>query len=280
MTQREAWEPGARAPGSQASRVTRQPLDRRRAAAAAAARRRAAELGDGTDRPRLARPRLARPRVGRRRWAAPAAQALALAAILAVNASVLVGVQADLAADRGSGRVVPVAVVDEGVSPPIRLSVPALDVQTRLIGLRKDPSGALQVPEDPQQAGWYSQGFAPGGAGPAVIVGHVDSYRGPGIFHRLGAMKPGELVSIRRADGSLAVFEVTSVETFSKRDFPTERVYRGDGSAGLRLVTCGGEFDRGARTYLSNVVVFASPYDEAAAKTEAAANSKTDAPAR
>lgn len=218
MTQREAWEPGARAPGSQA-----------------------------------------------RRWAAPALQALALAAILSVNASLLAGVQADLAADRGSGRVVPVSVVDQGVSPPIRISVPALDVHTRLIGLRKERSGALQVPEDSQQAGWYSQGFAPGGDGPAVIVGHVDSYRGPGIFHRLESMKVDELISIRRSDGTLAVFRVTSVESFAKRDFPTERVYQGDGTPSLRLVTCGGEFDRGARTYLSNVVVFAVPHDEGAA---------------
>ena len=195
-----------------------------------------------------------------------------------MNTSVLAGVQADLAADRGAGRVVPVAFVDQAVSPPVRLSVPGIDVRsTRLIGLRKDRSGAIQVPEDPQRAGWYSQGFAPGAKGPAVIVGHVDSYRGPGIFAALKTMKPGQLISIRRADGSIAVFAVTSVESFAKRDFPTERVYRGDGSPGLRLVTCGGEFDRGTKTYLSNVVVFAAPYDAAAAKAKADAKAAADA---
>ena len=243
MTRREAGEHDAAASRVPASRA---PVDRRRAAAAASARRRAEELA-----PRRSR-----------RWRAPVLQAVALAAILAVDGVVLAGVQADLAADRGNGRRVAVAaVVDDGVAPPVRLSVPALGVKTRLIGLRKDRSGALQVPEDPQRAGWYSQGFAPGGDGPAVIVGHVDSYRGPGIFAGLGAMKPGQLISIRRADGSLAVFEVRSVETFAKRDFPTERVYRGDGTPALRLVTCGGEFDRGAKSYLSNVVVFAVPHE-------------------
>lgn len=196
-----------------------------------------------------------------RRWRSPAVQAIALVGILAGNVSVLAGVQADLAADRGAGRVVPVAAVQDGVSPPVRIGIPALGIHTRLIGLRKERSGALQVPEDAQQAGWYSQGFAPGDDGPAVIVGHVDSYRGPGIFHRLETMAEGELISIRRADGSLAVFQVQSVESYAKRDFPTERVYRGDGEPGLRLVTCGGEFDRGAGSYLNNVVVYASPYD-------------------
>lgn len=196
-----------------------------------------------------------------RRWRSPAVQAVALAAILAGNVTVLAGVQADLAADRGAGHVVPVAAVQDGVSPPVRIGIPALGIHTRLIGLRKERSGALQVPEDAQQAGWYSQGFAPGDDGPAVIVGHVDSYRGPGIFHRLETMARGELISIRRADGSLAVFQVQSVESYAKRDFPTERVYRGDGEPALRLVTCGGEFDRGAGSYLSNVVVYAAPYD-------------------
>ena len=242
MTPREVGEHGAGASRSPASRA---PVERRRAAAAASARRRAAELG-----PRRSR-----------RWRAPALQAVALAAILAVDGVVLAGVQADLAADQGIGPRVAVAeVVDDAVAPPVRLSVPALGVKTRLIGLRKDRTGALQVPEDAGRAGWYSQGFAPGGDGPAVIVGHVDSYRGPGIFSRLGEMRPGQLISIRRADGSLAVFEVRSVETFAKRDFPTERVYRGDGTPALRLVTCGGEFDRGAKSYLSNVVVFAVPH--------------------
>jgi hypothetical protein len=203
-----------------------------------------------------------------------------LAGILAVNGSVLMGVQADLAADRGIGRIVPVAAVDNGVAPPVRIAIPSLGVKTRLIGLRKERSGALQVPDDAQQAGWYSQGFAPGGDGPAVIVGHVDSYRGPGIFHELKTMTPGQLISIRRSDGSLGVFEVQSVESFAKRDFPTERVYKGDGTPSLRLVTCGGEFDRNAKSYLSNVVVFAAPYDEAKAKAAADAKAKADAAAK
>lgn len=109
------------------------------------------------------------------------------------------------------------------------------------------------------RAGWYSQGPAPGDDGPAVLVGHVDSYRGPGIFARLDRLALGDLVDVRRADGSVAAFVVTSVETFAKRDFPTERVYVGDGTPSLRLVTCGGEFDANAKSYLSNVIAFAVP---------------------
>lgn len=196
---------------------------------------------------------------GRRRWAAPALQAVALATVLTTGLGTVLGARADVAADRGAGPQVAVQTVARTVAPPVTLGIPSLDITTRLIGLRKDRSGQLQVPEDPARAGWYSQGPAPGDDGPAVIVGHVDSYLGPGIFARIRGMKPGELIKIRRADGSLAVFAVTQVVEYAKRDFPTEVVYRGNGDTSLRLVTCGGEFDRRSKSYLSNVVVFAAP---------------------
>lgn len=192
-----------------------------------------------------------------RRWRAPAAQALVLAAVLLVDLLLVVQARADLRADAGEGRAVGVQV-RRAVAPPVTLGVPDLGITTRLIGLRKDRTGALQVPQDAQRAGWYSQGPAPGDVGPAVIVGHVDSYDGPGVFARLRSLKPGAEIRVRRADGSLAVFVVRQVQEYAKRDFPTEVVYGGDGRASLRLVTCGGAFDRRSGRYRSNVVVFAA----------------------
>ncbi|NUK13590.1 class F sortase, partial [Streptomyces lunaelactis] len=50
---------------------------------------------------------------------------------------------------------------------------------------------------------------------------------------------------------------VDSVETFSKARFPNERVYADTPSPQLRLITCGGDYDRKAKDYEDNVVVFA-----------------------
>jgi hypothetical protein len=192
-----------------------------------------------------------------RRWRAPAVQAAVLAAVLSVDGYLVLAAQADLRADQGRGPTVAAAKAPRAAAPPVTLGIPDLEITTRLIGLRKDRDGALQVPEDAQRAGWYSQGLAPGDDGPAVIVGHVDSYRGPGIFAGLKRLQPGQVIRVRRADGSLVTFAVREVKEYAKRDFPTEQVYRGDGTPTLRLVTCGGEFDRGSRSYRSNVVVFA-----------------------
>lgn len=195
-------------------------------------------------------------------WAAgrgPVLQALCLALVLAADVFVVAGARADLRADEGVGTAIAVPPVAQEVSPPVRIGIPDLGLTTRLIGLRKERSGALGVPADPQRAGWYSQGPAPGDPGPAVIVGHVDSVEGPGVFARLRELERGAQIRIRRADGSLAVFRVTQTQEYAKRDFPTDVVYRGTGKASLRLITCGGEFDRRAGRYRSNVVVFAEP---------------------
>jgi Sortase domain len=147
-------------------------------------------------------------------------------------------------------------------SQPVSLAIPAIGVHTSLIklGLAKDHT--LQVPPltaaGVKQAGWYDRGPTPGQAGPAVIAGHVDSYQGPGVFYRLGALKPGDQIDVTRADGTVADFQVDAVDEYSKDKFPTRQVYGPVSYAGLRVITCGGQFDSQTRHYLSNVVIYAT----------------------
>ena len=143
---------------------------------------------------------------------------------------------------------------------PTGLVVPGVALRAdHLDDLATDPAGALQVPADPQELGWFAGGAVPGQTGPAVVVGHVDSWQGPGVFWRLRDLHPGDPIDVPRSDGTVAHFAVDSVESFDKDAFPTQRVYGPTAGPSLRLVTCGGAFDRGARSYLDNVVVFASP---------------------
>lgn len=195
-----------------------------------------------------------------RRWTAPAVQALALATILSVASSTVSDARADLAPGGSAGGVpLPVPVV-RAATPvlPVQLDIPDLKLSTRLIGLRKQQDGTLQVPQDPQRAGWYSQGPAPGQRGAAVIAGHVDSVDGPGVFARVRELEPGAAIRVRLSNGTTATYVVNKVESHPKRSFPTGAVYGSADRPLLRLVTCGGEFDRRSGHYRSNVVVFAS----------------------
>jgi hypothetical protein len=145
----------------------------------------------------------------------------------------------------------------EVVAPsPTRVGVPALGVEAALIDLHKRADDTLEVPEDAHVPGWWAGGHAPGERGPAVIVGHVDSYEGPGIFYGLADLQAGDLVTVDREDGSTLTFAVERTEWHRKDRFPTDAVYGATDAPALRLVTCGGEFDRDARSYEENVVVF------------------------
>jgi hypothetical protein len=144
---------------------------------------------------------------------------------------------------------------------PTGLSVPAAGIAAGHLtdlGVERR-GGTLQVPAGPQDVGWFSEGSVPGQAGPAVVVGHVDSWQGPGVFSRLRELRAGDTVDVPRSDGTVAHFVVDAVEQFGKDAFPTDRVYGPTAGPALRLVTCGGPFDPSTRSYVDNVVVFASP---------------------
>jgi Sortase domain len=140
---------------------------------------------------------------------------------------------------------------------PVWLSVPVLGVRTTLVDLGLNKNGTLQVPSSTAVAGWFTGSPRPGAVGSAIIAGHVDSRTGPGIFFWLRTLHPGDRVYVGRADGTMAVFTVTTVQMYAKDQFPTAAVYGPVPDAELRLITCGGVFDRSLRSYLSNVVVFA-----------------------
>ncbi|OLZ59743.1 class F sortase [Amycolatopsis keratiniphila] len=141
---------------------------------------------------------------------------------------------------------------------PARLEIPAIGVRAGAIvdlGLAGD--GTLEVPNDAVTAGWFTGGPAPGEVGPAVLAGHVDYKKVPGVFVRLKELKAGDEALVHREDGITAVFTVYAVERHPKASFPTEKVYGDTTGPELRLITCGGDFDSSTGNYLDNVVAFA-----------------------
>ncbi len=158
-----------------------------------------------------------------------------------------------------SGRAagLPKPWADQRVPRPIAVIIPAIGVRARVIRLGLTGSRALAVPASPSVAGWYTSSPRPGAIGSAIIVGHVDSKSGPGVFFRLRSLRPADRIYVRRADGTLAIFAVTAVREYPKAHFPAELVYGPVPVAALRLITCGGVFDPAIGHYLSNVVAFA-----------------------
>ncbi|AYF32075.1 class F sortase [Micromonospora tulbaghiae] len=146
-------------------------------------------------------------------------------------------------------------------SVPVTISIPRIGVQAPIMSLGTNPDGTVQVPplDQAMKAGWYSPGASPGESGNAVIVGHVDSAQlGPAVFFNLGALVPGDTIVVARQDGSAATFTVREVGSYPKTAFPAAQVYGPSDVPALRVVTCGGVFDKTAGSYLNNIVVYAA----------------------
>jgi LPXTG-site transpeptidase (sortase) family protein len=140
---------------------------------------------------------------------------------------------------------------------PERIAVPSVGIDAPIVNLARNPDGTMQVPSDFDVAGWYDLGPAPGEPGPAVIVGHVDSYRGPAVFWHLSELRAGDLVEVTSAHGT-ETFEVVRVHSVAKDAFPTTEVFGPTQARELWLITCGGSFDYSTGHYLDNTVVLAS----------------------
>lgn len=188
--------------------------------------------------------------------------AASVQAVLGVGVAIARGVS--WAPDGESGLITgssvpgPADVARAAAGPlPLELEIPSVGISTSLVRLYLQPDGALGVPGDFGVAGWWAGGAKPGAKGPAVLVGHVDSYTGPAVFYRLREVEPGATVRVTRSDGTAVTFVVDGSRQVAKDAFPTDDVYGPTPGSTLRLITCGGRFDRGRRQYDDNVVVFA-----------------------
>ncbi|MFJ4281543.1 class F sortase [Streptomyces massasporeus] len=135
--------------------------------------------------------------------------------------------------------------------PYLRLDAPVMD-----LGLDRDRRLTAPPDDDPELVGWYRHGASPGEQGTAVAVGHLDTDSGPAVFAGLPELKRGRIVKARRADGRIAVYTVDKIKSYEKAHFPSQEVYGARGRPELRLITCGGSYDR-RKGYSGNVVVFA-----------------------
>jgi hypothetical protein len=140
---------------------------------------------------------------------------------------------------------------------PVTVDLPTIAVHSGLERLGLGDDGELQPPVGYDSAGWYAAGVQPGQPGPAVIGGHRDTVSGPAVFARLDELRPGDPVIVTREDGSTLSFTVTGSVEVAKDAFPTAAVYRPVPAPELRLITCGGAFDRATGHYRDNIVVFA-----------------------
>jgi LPXTG-site transpeptidase (sortase) family protein len=194
-----------------------------------------------------------------RRVAVPVAATLLIAVLLALTGTgVVVARTGGAAAPVVAAKAAAALPGPRDLTPsgdPLRVRIPAIGVDAPLVRLGLNPDRTLEVPGY-DESGWYTGGSRPGDRGPAVIAAHVDSRTGPAVFYRLRELKAGDAVHVDYRDGTVT-FSVRESQSFPKTSFPTAQVYGATVGPELRLITCDGTFDRKARSYRSNLVVWA-----------------------
>ncbi|MEU2248755.1 class F sortase [Streptomyces sp. NPDC019224] len=165
------------------------------------------------------------------------------------------------AVGRPLGVPLPPAHEPIGGAAPRSVEIPSIGVRAAVVSRGLDAEGAIEPPsfDTPQAVGWYGAGTEPGAEGPALFVGHVDTEAEPAVFYGLSAARPGAKVEVTRTDGTIAEFTIDDVQVLTRARFDAGKAYgpREDGRAELRLITCGGTYDRASRSYTANVVVSA-----------------------
>lgn len=165
---------------------------------------------------------------------------------------------APAAAPKPAPSSVPVTKPFKGLRPT-EVTIPKIGAKSSLISVGVNLQGKISVPsvKTPMQAAWYRLSPVPGEVGPAVVLGHVDGDKKPGIFYRLKELVPGDEVDIDRSDGKNLKFTVDHVTQVPKDQFPEDAVYGNSTKPELRLITCGGVFDHAEHSYVDNIVVYA-----------------------
>lgn len=141
---------------------------------------------------------------------------------------------------------------------PSSLRIPKVGIDAGFVPLGLNADQTIQTPTVYDKAGWYKYGPSPGEIGPAVVVGHVDSPTSPAIFWRLDELGLGDIIEVERSDKTVARFKVTKIKQVPRNNFPNQEVYGSINYAGVRLITCAGQFDRKVHRYTHNLVVYGS----------------------
>src|SRR4051794_23237812 len=150
----------------------------------------------------------------------------------------------------------PAGPATEGDRPavPARLSIPSLGVHADVQRVSSTSTG-IEVPQV-GRAGWFDEGPRPGEPGRAVVIGHLDSETGPGLFALLPGVRPGTEVQVTDAAGQVHRFNVVGKAQVPKSTFPSSAVYGPSSRPVLVLITCGGPYTKGTG-YRDNVLVYA-----------------------
>ena len=146
----------------------------------------------------------------------------------------------------------------EAVSLPVRLKIPSINIDAVVEQVGLTQGGAMDVPQKPNDAAWFSPGPRPGEIGSAVIDGH-SGYKDnkPAVFDSLNKLKKGDKIYVEDGAGATATFVVRDLRNYDPKADAESVFNSNDGASHLNLITCSGSWNDVEQTHSTRLVVFA-----------------------
>lgn len=142
---------------------------------------------------------------------------------------------------------------------PVTIIIPKLKINTIIEHVGTTPTGAMDVPKNAGNAGWYRGSAKPGQWGDAVISGHYDTPSGkPAIFYFLRKLSKGDEIQVISTDGIVTTFVVTGVDTLPYTQIPKEFVFNSNTGVNLNLITCDGIWSPVDKNYNKRLIVYST----------------------
>lgn len=149
-------------------------------------------------------------------------------------------------------------VVLQTHAAPVRLIIPSIGIDTAIVGVGVDESGAMAVPSGSSNTvGWYDGGVVPGDAGSAVLDAHVFA-----AFAALHNIQVGDDVYVVTASGERLRFVVQQEQTLPLSSLSPSQLFRSSETRDLNLITCAGSLTRDRSTYDHRLIVYATLVDQ------------------
>lgn len=160
--------------------------------------------------------------------------------------------------DMATGPTEQTSTISSTTANPTWLDIPSLQISAGIISVGLTKHQTLEVPTTGHEVGWFIHRAKPGDQGSAILTGHLNTAHGPAVFYKLKDISEGDLIIVRRADGTTVQYMVSSKNVYPQNNFPSESVYNQHDQATLKIITCAGSYDKKLNRYTHNLVIVAT----------------------
>lgn len=141
---------------------------------------------------------------------------------------------------------------------PVRIRIPAIDIDAPVESLGLTPQGDMDAPKGPDNVAWFNLGTRPGENGSAVITGHYGTWKNgqESVFDDLHKLRQGDEMFVEDDNGTTIVFVVRESRSYDPSADTLDIFSSDDEKAHLNIITCEGIWNKDSKSYSSRLVVF------------------------